>query len=181
MKTNLCLAMFLVISRADTDNSGGNDISHDHIMEVGHDEDGECYENAEASWVVRKWVLTEVPDDETIEKHKFSYYDTDLTLVRDEVGPAWYIAGGGWEGVFYYETGGEPGEERAGAYLYPDYTTAVVGVWRDHLLLSGRTTELGMACRAGSTWTLWFGELEGPSLAYSPPSHYSLGIQPLQR
>merc|ERR1711971_1336962 len=37
-----------------------------------------------------------------------------------------------------------------------------------------------MACRTGRTWTLWFGDLEGPPLKYAPPSHYSLGVNPLQ-
>ena len=68
-----------------------------------------------------------------------------------------------------------------GAYLYPDYSTAVVGVWKDHLLVHGRTTELVEACMSGNSWTLQFGELEGPVMAYSPPSHYSYGVHPLQR
>ena len=86
----------------------------------------------------------------------------------------------GWQGAFYYETG-SPGSERVGAYLYPDYSTAVVGVWKDHLLLSGRTTQLVEACMSGDMWTLQFGELEGPIMSYSPPSHYSYGVHPLQR
>ena len=57
-----------------------------------------------------------------------------IVLYREEEGPSWYLAGGGWQGAYYYESGA-PGESRAGAYLYPDYSTAVVGLWMDHLLL----------------------------------------------
>ena len=56
--------------------------------------------------------------------------------------PTWYLVGQGWLGLFYYETGGSeaPGsgrleDPRSGAYLYPDYSNAVVGLWMDHLLL----------------------------------------------
>ena len=85
--------------------------------------------------------------------------------------------------MFYYEGGEKPkeGEEQLGAYLYPDYLTALVGVWKDHLLVSGHSTDLVMACWKEETWTLWFGDLVGPTLKYSPPSHCSLGVDPLQR
>ena len=53
---------------------------------------------------------------------------------EDEESPSWYLVAGGWQGLFYYESG-EPGESRAGAYLYPDYKTAVIGLWIDQLLL----------------------------------------------
>ena len=66
-------------------------------------------------------------------------------------------------------------------YLYPDYYTAVVGVWRDHLLISGRATRLTEACRSGIAWKLKFGDLHGPTIAYSPPSQYSVGVKPLER
>ena len=106
-----------------------------------------------------------------------------MSVVQTENRPSWYIANGGWEGAFYYENekNGKPGTEWKGAYLYPDYFTVIVGVWRDHLLVSGRTTHLMEACRSENIWTLKFGELEGPIMTYSPPSHYSYGVPPLQR
>jgi len=137
----------------------------------------DCLEGEDASWAIKKWILTELND---LQKVKIKFYETEFSLVKDETGPSWYIVSDGWQGSFYYETG-EPGSERVGAYLYPDYSTTIVGVWRDHLLVSGRTTTLVEACRAGSSWTLKFGELEGPFLTYSPPSHFSYGVHPLQR
>lgn len=137
----------------------------------------ECLEGVEASWAIKKWILLDI---EKLEKFEIKYYETQLSLVREEDGPSWYIVSDGWQGAFYYE-GGEPGRERVGAYLYPDYSTAIVGVWKDHLLVHGRTTELVEACMSGNTWTLQFGELEGPVMTYSPSSHYSYGVSPLQR
>jgi len=137
----------------------------------------ECLEGDDASWAIKKWILLDV---EKLEKFEIKYYETQLSLVKEEDGPSWYIVSDGWQGAFYYESG-EPGRERVGAYLYPDYSTAVVGVWKDHLLVHGRTTELVEACMSGNSWTLQFGELEGPVMAYSPPSHYSYGVHPLQR
>jgi len=137
----------------------------------------ECMEGEDASWAVKKWILTEM---DTVQKYEIKYYETIMSLIKDDDGPSWYIVSDGWQGTFYYETG-VPGRERVGAYLYPDYSTAIVGVWRDHLLVSGRTSQLVEACRSGTAWTLKFGELEGPILTYSPPSHYSYGVHPLQR
>jgi len=137
----------------------------------------ECLEGDDASWAIKKWILLDV---EKLEKFEIKYYETQLSLVKEEDGPSWYIVSDGWQGAFYYESG-EPGRERVGAYLYPDYSTAIVGVWKDHLLVHGRTTELVEACMSGNSWTLQFGELEGPVMAYSPPSHYSYGVHPLQR
>jgi len=137
----------------------------------------ECLEGDGASWAIKKWILLDI---EKLEKFEIKYYETQLSLVKEDEGPSWYIVSDGWQGAFYYESG-EPGSERVGAYLYPDYSTAIVGVWKDHLLVHGRTTELVEACRSGNTWTLQFGELEGPVMTYSPPSHYSYGVSPLQR
>jgi len=137
----------------------------------------ECLEGDDASWAIKKWILLDV---EKLEKFEIKYYETQLSLVKEEDGPSWYIVSDGWQGAFYYESG-EPGRERVGAYLYPDYSTAIVGVWKDHLLVHGRTTQLVEACMSGNSWTLQFGELEGPVMAYSPPSHYSYGVHPLQR
>jgi len=137
----------------------------------------QCLEGVEASWAIKKWILLDI---EKLEKFEIKYYETQLSLVKEEDGPSWYIVSDGWQGAFYYESG-EPGRDRVGAYLYPDYSTAIVGVWKDHLLVHGRTTELVEACMSGNTWTLQFGELEGPVMTYSPPSHYSYGVSPLQR
>ncbi len=49
--------------------------------------------------------------------------------------PTWYLVGLGWLGLFYYESSGLADEPRSGAYLYPDFSNAVVGLWMDHLLL----------------------------------------------
>ena len=138
----------------------------------------DCLEGDEASWAIKKWILTELDDSQTFYK---DFYETVVSLVINSEYPSWYIVSGGYQGTFYYENGKDPNGERTGAYLYPDYSTAIVGVWRDHLLVSGRTTHLVEACRSGNAWTLKFGELEGPIMTYSPPSHYSIGVQPLQR
>ena len=117
------------------------------------------------------------------ETNTIDFNGTPLIVIETVHGPSWYLVYGGWEGSFYFETGKtrEPGNLRNGAYLYPDYFTAIVGVWRDHLLVSGKTAHLVEACRPGSAWTLMFGELEGPIMTYSPPSHNSLGVHSLQR
>ena len=110
------------------------------------------------------------------------FYDISLSVVENNDGLRWVIVSDGLQGAFYFENAEEANlQERPGAYLYPDYSTAIVGVWKDHLLVHGRTTELVEACRSGNTWTLQFGELEGPVMTYSPPSHYSYGVSPLQR
>jgi len=153
-------------------------VSMPHVLVADEEEvQEECMEGEDASWAVKKWILTEM---DTVQKYEIKYYETIMSLIKDDDGPSWYIVSDGWQGTFYYETG-VPGRERVGAYLYPDYSTAIVGVWRDHLLVSGRTSQLVEACRSGTAWTLKFGELEGPILTYSPPSHYSYGVHPLQR
>jgi len=141
------------------------------------DDLGECYSGELASWHLKKWALA---DPILFETFDIKFYDAHLTLVRDGDGPSWYLVGEGWQGMFYYESG-EPGESRAGAYLFPDYSTAIVGLWMDHILLQGKATRLGEACRSGQTWILKFGDLNGPVLSYSPPSHYSLGGEALQQ
>jgi len=54
--------------------------------------------------------------------------------LRKEGGPYWYLADDGFQGAFYYESD-DLGEPRVGAYLYPDFSTAVLGLWEDHVLL----------------------------------------------
>jgi len=63
-------------------------------------------------------------------------------------------------------------------YFYPDFSTVIVGLWEDHLLVQGRASSLAHACYSEAGWTLRFGDLSGPTVAYSPPSHYSLGAPP---
>jgi len=145
--------------------------------EEGEEEEEGCYTGELAAWELRKWALT---DPVPMETYDIKYFETELTLIREEEGPSWYLIGGGWQGLFYYETGA-PGETRAGAYIYPDFRTAIVGLWLDNILLQGKSTLLGEACRAGGTWELKFEELTGPVLSYSPPSHFSLGVDPLQK
>jgi len=137
-----------------------------------------CYTGDLAVWHLKKWALA---DPIQLETFNIKFFESDLTLVReDEESPSWYLVAGGWQGLFYYESG-EPGESRAGAYLYPDYKTAVIGLWIDQLLLQGKITTLGEICQFGQTWKLKFGELTGPVISYSPPSHYSLGVNPLEQ
>jgi hypothetical protein len=146
-------------------------------MEEVEVQDDECLRGEDASWTIKNWILTDLDD---IKNYEIKFYETSLSLVDDGNGSSWYIVSDGWQGAFYYKTG-DPGSEWTGAYLYPDYSTAIVGVWRDHILVSGRTAHLVEACRAGNIWKLKFGELEGPIMTYSPPSHYSYGVHPLQR
>ena len=72
-------------------------------------------------------------------------------------------------------------DERVGVYLYPDYFTCVLGTWSHHVLVSGHVTQLREACREGDTWRLSFLDPGSDLLQYSPPSHYSLGPQPLRQ
>jgi len=138
-----------------------------------------CWEGLEAANKIRDWALTVTETDTTdSEKSNIVFYETSLHLVKkngDVNEPSYYLVAGGWQGAFYYEEG-QPGEDRVGAYLYPDFFTSIVGVWQDHLLLRGKTTTLGEACQLiGGSWKLRFSEPSGPNLFYSPPSHYSLG------
>lgn len=167
-------ALLTILSLGETGQSGGGE---EEEAALRHRE--ECYRGEEASRSLRSWALASSYPTET---YQIKFYETELTLIREEDGPSWYLIGWGWQGAFYYESG-RPGETRAGAYLYPDYRTGVVGLWLDHLLLQGRATRLGEACRlaGGHTWRLQFEEPTGPVLHYSPSSHYSLGIDPLQR
>ena len=147
-----------------------------NMEEVDVQED-ECLRGENASWSIKKWILADLDE---IKKYEVKFYETSLSLVDEGNGHSWYVVSDGWQGAFYYETG-DPGTEWTGAYLYPDYSTSIVGIWRDHILVSGRTTHLLEACRSGNIWKLKFGELEGPIMTYSPPSHYSYGVHPLQR
>jgi histone-lysine N-methyltransferase SETD7 len=96
-----------------------------------------------------------------------------------EEGP-WYLVAGGWQGAFFYEAAAqvEGSRSQVGVYFYPDFTTVIVGLWEDHLLVQGQASSLTHACFSEAGWTLRFGDLSGPTVAYSPPSHYSLGAPP---
>jgi len=133
----------------------------------------QCFQHEEASWEIKKWILTEISEED---KTRVKFYETEMSFVKYESGPSWYIIGDGWQGSYYYEDGG-PGNHRSGVYLYPDYFTAVVGMYQDHLLITGHVTYLQMACRDGPVWSLQFQPVEMTSrpLTYSPPSHYSYG------
>jgi len=140
-----------------------------------------CYADDLAVWHLKKWVLE---DSNQLQTFSIEFFESDLTLVReDEDGPYWYLVSGGRQGLFYYESGKpeKPSESCVGAYLFPDFKTAVFGHWVDQLLLQGRATALSEICEYGQTWKLKFGELTGPVLSYSPPSHYSLGVNPLEQ
>jgi hypothetical protein len=113
-------------------------------------------------------------------QEEVQYYETVLSLVPTELG-AWYLVGQGWQGAFYYEAAAAGGRGRVGAYLYPDFRTAVVGLWEEHLLVRGRASLLAEACPGEAGWTLGFLEPAGPVLHYSPPSHYDLGAAPTLR
>ena len=139
----------------------------------------ECFMGEEASWEIKKWILTELSEDD---KTRVKFYETDMALVTSSTEVSWYIIGDGWQGAFYYEEG-NPGEERQGVYLYPDYYTCVLGTFVDHVLVTGHVTHLGEACRLGNVWSLAFQPIEesAPILTYSPPSHYSYGSDPLKQ
>ena len=136
----------------------------------------QCFKNEEASWEIKKWILTEIGDED---KTKVRFYETDMSFVKPDSGPSWYIVGDGWQGSYYYEDGHDL-VERPGVYLYPDYFTAVRGLYRDHVLVTGQVTRLSEACRDGHVWSLSFEKIEPsqPPLTYSPPSHYSYGVSP---
>ena len=142
----------------------------------------QCWQDEEASWQIKKWILTEVAEEEAT---KVRFYETEMSFVRAEAGPSWYIVGDGWQGSYYYEAPPPaPPQPRPGVYLYPDYLTAVVGLFRDHVLVSGHVTRVSEACRdtAGHVWSLHFHAAGdgGLQLRYSPPSHYSYGLPPTQ-
>jgi len=134
----------------------------------------QCFQHEEASWEIKKWILTEISEED---KTRVKFYETEMSFVKYETGPSWYIIGDGWQGSYYYEDGSPGGQHRSGVYLYPDYLTAVVGLYQDHLLITGHVTSLQMACREGQVWSLKFHPVEMTSrpLTYSPPSHYSVG------
>ena len=140
-----------------------------------------CFQKEKASRKVKSWVK-HVLEEET-QNYYMAFYDISLlSVVENSDSVRWVIVSDGLQGAFYFENTEEENlQERPGAYLYPDYSTAIVGVWKDLLLVHGRTTQLVEACMSGNSWTLQFGELEGPVMAYSPPSHYSYGVHPLQR
>jgi len=137
----------------------------------------ECYYGEDASLRLKEWALRESVH---MEANTEVFFETELTVMQMPEEPTWYLVGLGWLGLFYYESG-LADEPRSGAYLYPDFSNAVVGLWMDHLLLQGKRTRLGEICKTGESWILKFSELTGPLLTYSPPSHYSLGIDALHR
>ena len=137
----------------------------------------QCFKHEEASWEIKKWILTEISDED---KTKVRFYETDMSFVKPQAsGPSWYIVGDGWQGSYYYEDSHEIAE-RPGVYLFPDYLTAVIGLFRDHVLVTGHVTRLSEACREDHVWTLSFDPIaaSSPPLTYSPPSHYSFGVSP---
>ena len=141
-------------------------------------ESSRCYEGEEASWQIKSFVLTGVAEEE---KTRVKFYETEMWQVRPGGGPSWYVVGDGWQGAFYYFS--PPGQERRGLYLYPDYLTLVVGLWRDHVLVTGQVSSLLSACQQDEVWTLHWAEPEAglPGLTYSPPSHFSYGVDPASR
>jgi len=146
------------------------------VVNVLNCQTNQCYQNEDASWEIKKWILTEISEED---KTKIKFYETDMSFIKYFDGPSWYIVGDGWQGSYYYEDG-SPGSDRTGVYLYPDYFTSVVGMFRDHLLLTGHVTTLREACRVGHVWTLHFRPIDAnnPPMTYSPPTHYSYGIFP---
>ena len=139
-----------------------------------------CFPKEKASREVKSWAKNVLKEQS--QSYDLAFFNILLSVVKNSEGVRWVIVSDGLQGAFYFgnlET--EHQKEEYGAYLYPDYSTAVVGVWKDHLLVSGRTTQLIEACMSGDMWTLQFGELEGPVIAYSPPNHYSFGVDPLQK
>jgi len=142
-----------------------------------------CLLQNKATKEIKSWAKSII--EEEGEHYSIEFFDTSLSVIQNSEGVAWHIVSDGLQGAFYFESKekleDESESDKHGAYLYPDYSTAILGVWRDHLLVNGRTTHLVEACRSGTVWTLKFGELEGPILTYSPPSHYSYGVHPLQR
>ena len=49
------------------------------------------------------------------------------------------------------------------------------------VVVQGKDSTLAQACHSEAGWALRFGELVGPTISYSPPSHYSLGVAPTLR
>jgi hypothetical protein len=135
----------------------------------------ECFKTKRASERIKEWAIT---NQKYMNNEDF--LGTYLAIEENDSRHMWYLVDKGWEGAFYYETG-DISSEVQGAYFYADYSTAIVGSWKDHLLISGRTAHLEEACKSGNAWKLKFGELEGLLMTYSPPSHYSYGVHPLQR
>ena len=151
----------------------------------------QCYEGEEASWELKRWVLTELAVEDEVgqegqeedKKTKVKFYETEMFHVKpgggEGGGASWYLVGDGWQGAYYYPSPPSlPGQERWGLYLYPDYYTGVVGRWRDHVLRSGQVTRLLSACREGEVWSLTWEEPTSPAISYSPPSHFSYGVSP---
>ena len=101
----------------------------------------DCLTHRRASEKLKNWAVKN-----RNKKVEMKLSGISLTMLEGLRGQEWYLVSQGWEGAFYYEiqnTSKCSGYgERPGAYLYPDYSTAIVGVWKDHLLVHGRTTQL---------------------------------------
>ena len=136
----------------------------------------QCYEGEEASWQIKSWLLTGLEEEE---KTTVKFYETEMWHVRPGGGPSWYVVGDGWQGAYYYSS--PAGQQRRGIYLYPDYLTLVVGLWTDHILVTGQVSTLTSACLEGEAWTLDWAEPHSPYITYSPPSHFSYGVEPTSR
>ena len=166
----LFLLSGLVNSQDGVDTKNGEDGAH-------------CFQGVDASKEIKSWIKTVV--EEETENYNIELFDISLSVVQNGEGNTWHKVSDGLQGAFYFEKSenfeDESEAEEPAVYLYPDYSTAIVGVWRNHLLVSGRTTNLVEACRSRDAWTPHFGEKEGPTMTYSPPSHNSLGVHPLQK
>ena len=65
----------------------------------------QCYQGEEASWELKRWVLTELAEEEGEEeeerKTKVKFYETEMFHVKpggpEGGGAAWYLLGDGWQ------------------------------------------------------------------------------------
>ena len=141
-----------------------------------------CLQADEAARKIKSWAKRMVEEEE--ENYSIEVFDNFVSVYKNDDGVTWQIVSDGLQGAFYFAK--DPAFEDDygsgnGVYLYPDYFTAVLGTWKKHLLINGRTTRLRRACEEGGVWKLEFEEPSGPNLNYSPPNHRSLGLDPLQR
>ena len=54
----------------------------------------QCFKNEDASWEIKKWILTEISEED---KTKIKFYETDMSFIKYSEGPSWYIVGDGWQ------------------------------------------------------------------------------------
>lgn len=65
-----------------------------------------------------------------------------------------------------------------GVYIYPDWASCVRGAWAKHTLVQGVQCSLEQVARVGAELGVVETRQLAPALlTYSPPSHYSTGIQ----